>query len=108
MFEFAQSSAKGLHITLNTKTLEAGNVGAFKDGFEENCPAGLDRVTVDMGQVQIIDSSGIGALLGIQKRLTDGKVQLKGVNATVLSVIELLRLHQVFDLEMSASALNEA
>ena len=108
MFEFAPSSATGLHITLNTSTLEAGNIGSFKESFEDHCPSELDEVTVDMSQVQMIDSSGIGALLGIQKRLSDGKVRLQRVNATVLSVIELLRLHQVFDLEVNANAASEA
>ena len=110
MFEFTQKSAKELHIEVKTSTLEAGNVGMLKAEFDEKCPADLNAVTVEMGQVDMIDSSGIGALLGMQKRLegTDGKVRLKNVKPTVVSVIELLRLHQIFELEMGGTVMESA
>lgn len=99
MFEFSQTSTNGLRIVVTCLSLEAANTAEFKAAFDSNCPATLDEVTVDLSAVEMIDSSGIGALLSVHKRLTDGKqVKLLNVQATVLSVIELLRLHQVFNM----------
>ena len=100
MFEFTQTSAKGLRVRISTPSLEAGNVAELREGFEKHAPANLEAVVVEIGEVEMIDSSGIGALLGMQRRLAgDQQVCLRNVNATVLSVIELLRLHQVFRME---------
>ncbi|MGK0184547.1 MAG: anti-sigma B factor antagonist [Verrucomicrobiales bacterium] len=100
MFEFSQTSATGLRILVETLTLEAANTAEFKTELDKHCPATLDEVVVDLTAVEMIDSSGIGALLSVHKRLTEGnQVRLLNVHATVLSVIELLRLHQVFKME---------
>ena len=100
MFEFSQTSATGLRIVISNPSLEAGNIADFKTDFDKHCPAHLESVVVDLSAVEMIDSSGIGALLSVHKRLSDGnQVTLRNVQATVLSVIELLRLHQVFKME---------
>ena len=108
MFEFSQTSAKGLRIVVTVPSLEAGNVAEFKTGFSNHCPTELEEVVVDLEQVEMIDSSGIGALLSVHKRLVEGnQVCLRNVQATVLSVIELLRLHQVFKMEWDETAVEE-
>ena len=100
MFEFSQTSATSLRIVISSHTLEAGNVAEFKAQFELVCPSDLDQVVIDLSAVEMIDSSGIGALLSVHQRLKEGEqVCLRNVKATVLSVIELLRLHQVFHME---------
>lgn len=55
----------------------------------------------DVKQVGFIESSGVGALLGVYKRLTnaDGQVCLTSVQAPVQPVMELLRLHRIFKIE---------
>jgi anti-sigma B factor antagonist len=104
MFEFSQTSATGLRIIISTPSLEAGNITDFKAEFDKCCPAELSDVVVDLSAVEMIDSSGIGALLSVHKRLTDGnQVTLRNVQSTVWSVIELLRLHQVFKMEWEAT-----
>ena len=51
-------------------------------------------------KVDFIDSSGVGALLGVYKRLSgdEPNLQLKRLQPPVQSVIELLRLHTIFDI----------
>jgi anti-sigma B factor antagonist len=60
---------------------------------------GITRVVIDLGPVEFIDSSGVGALLALCKRLPAGAVvQLTRVQAEVRTVLELLRLHRVFEI----------
>jgi anti-sigma B factor antagonist len=60
---------------------------------------GVSRVVIDLGTVGFIDSSGVGALLTLCKWLPPGAVvQLTRVQAEVRAVLELLRLHRVFEI----------
>jgi anti-sigma B factor antagonist len=63
----------------------------------------VSAVTIDFSDVDFIDSSGIGALLGVQKRLkaSDEPVTLLNARNSVIEVIELLRLHRVFRIRKS-------
>lgn len=62
---------------------------------------GVSRVVIDLGTVEFIDSSGVGALLALCKRLPAGAaVQLTHVQAEVRAVLELLRLHRVFEISL--------
>lgn len=55
-------------------------------------------VTVDLGALRLIDSSGIGALVSLYKRAKDygGKVRVRGLRDQPLSIFKLLRLENVF------------
>ncbi|CAN5297721.1 STAS domain-containing protein [soil metagenome] len=106
MVEIQQQSDGVIAITVGEKRLESGNVERFREAIEEACPARPGPVVVDLTAVEMIDSSGIGALLAVYKRQaeTGGRVILRGVQPAVVSVIELLRLHRVFDLELAKPA----
>ena len=103
MFEFSQTADHGMRIALRTKSFEAGNLPEFNCGLAKHCPRELREVEIDFSGVEMIDSSGIGALLSVHKRLKgDGaRVSLNNVQPAVVSVIELLRLHQVFDIAVA-------
>ena len=60
----------------------------------------VTSVEFDFSTVDFIDSSGIGALLGVYKRLPskNASVKLCNVKAPVQAVIELLRLHRIFEI----------
>jgi anti-sigma B factor antagonist len=90
-----------LHLVANTARLDAASAPGFKREFEAAWRAGVQRVTVDLGAVEFLDSSGVGALLSIYKRLPkeNPSVRLLRVKATVQSVIELLRLHRIFEVQ---------
>ncbi len=103
MVEIQQDADGTIGITVAEKNLESGNVEQFREAIDRGCPARAARVTIDLKTVEMIDSSGIGALLAVHKRLAEsgGKVVLRGVQPAVVSVIELLRLHRVFEVEMA-------
>jgi anti-sigma B factor antagonist len=56
------------------------------------------RVVVDLGELSLIDSSGVGALVSLYKRLHEqgGLVRAIGVRGQPLAIFELLRLDVYF------------
>lgn len=104
MFQFNPSS-DGLEILVEVNSFEACTIEDFRSGLATTCGNGARNVVVDLTRVEMIDSSAIGALLSVQKRLVDPgeRVTLRGACPAVLSVIELLRLHRVFRIESPAT-----
>jgi anti-anti-sigma factor len=92
---------KELLVFIATSQFTAATVPDFKMAFESAWKPDISRVVLDLSTVEFMDSSGVGALLGVQKRLsTQGEaVTLKGARAAVVGVIELLRLQRVFKME---------
>lgn len=90
-----------MKIGIKTKRLDATNSADFKNELDTNCQGDLQNVEVDLSEIEFIDSSGIGALLSIQKRLKNDSEPVILINPkpAVLSIIELLRLHRVFRLQ---------
>lgn len=58
------------------------------------------RVLVDLAQVTMIDSSGVGAVVSLFKRVKaqGGQMQVVGAKDQPLSVLKLLKLDKVFGL----------
>ena len=92
-----------LSLAFDAKTLEAANVSQFLSQLDEAGGTPYESAVIDLGGIEMIDSSGVGALLQVHKRLAEsrGPVVLKNVGAAVVSVLELLRLHRVFEIEVS-------
>ncbi len=59
------------------------------------------QVTVDFGSVDYLDSSGIGALIAMQRHLPHGapKMRLLRPSSTVQKLLEICHLHQLFDIQ---------
>ena len=103
--EFTFGNEKSdLKIRINEEKLEAANIDTFKEKLEGIWNGEIKSVTIDMDTVDFIDSSGIGALLSVQKRLKSSgePLVLSNTNPNVVSIIELLRLHRVFTLQPKA------
>ena len=58
------------------------------------------RLAIDLAQVTRIDSTGLGALVTTLKAVRDrgGELVLAGLTPPVRAVVELTRLHRVFDI----------
>lgn len=88
-----------LCLTVTASRLDAHAVRDFKVAVEAAWSLVVRRVTIDLGAVEFLDSSGVGALLSVYKRLPPpANVSLKNVRPSVQTVIELLRLHRIFEL----------
>lgn len=90
-----------LHIIINFPRLDASSSIPLRQKLNFDLPPEVRRAEVEMGEVQFVDSSGIGVLLSVYRKLPkDGaEVVLRNVQAGVLAVLELLRLHRVFKVE---------
>lgn len=96
-----QTQAGSLRITLKTRRLDAAGARDFKQECEAAWSPGVTAVIIDLEAVDFIDSSGVGALLSLYKKLPPGQasVKLARLKPTVQSVIELLRLHRIFEIQ---------
>ena len=57
-------------------------------------------VTVDLSELRLIDSSGVGLIVSLYKRVraNGGQVKFVGVTAQPLVIFKLLRLDRAFEL----------
>ena len=90
-----------LRVELGVNRLDASASRDFKKEVDTIWSTDVTSVEMDFNQVDFIDSSGVGALLGLYKRLPgkEGVMRLTNVKAPVQSVIELLRLHRIFEIQ---------
>jgi anti-sigma B factor antagonist len=63
-------------------------------------------VAIDMSAVRLIDSSGVGAIVSLYKRVVaqGGEVSVRGLNGQPLAIFRLLRLDRLMAAEHSAVA----
>ncbi|MEM9158277.1 MAG: STAS domain-containing protein [Verrucomicrobiota bacterium] len=90
-----------LKVELGVNRLDAASSRDFKKEVDQIWSDDVQTVEMDFDKVDFIDSSGVGALLGVYKRLPQksATVRLNRVKAPVQSVIELLRLHRIFEIQ---------
>lgn len=90
-----------LLVVVDVESLDASNVQHFKSALEPVPWNEIRTAEVDMEKVKFIDSSGVGALLNLVKRLPNRteQVTLLKPSASVVNVVELLRLTRVFALK---------
>ena len=80
------------------EVLDTTTVKEFKRQLAENAAPGR-RLVLDLGRVQFVDSSGLGAILSASRRLaeTGGDLKICGLTPAVRVLFELVRMHRVFD-----------
>jgi anti-sigma B factor antagonist len=64
--------------------------------------AGAQQITLDLGGVPFVDSSGLGVLVGALRRLRetrDGELRVDGVQVGVRKIFEITGLSPMFGLE---------
>jgi anti-sigma B factor antagonist len=90
---------------------------ATADSFKEAVAAAIDdarKVVLDISAVEFFDSAGMGALLGIQKRVAqaEGRLVLTGQSPAVREVFQMVGFDLVFDVQpdvpLAVAALNES
>jgi len=87
-------------LVVNATRLDAPTAREFKRECQQLWPDGVESVVIDLGTVEFIDSSGIGALLSVYERLPGKKLlTLLRVRPPVQLVVELLRLQRILQME---------
>jgi anti-sigma B factor antagonist len=92
----------------------SANAQDFKNRLLEFVENGKRKIAVDFSNVEYIDSSFLGSLVSVLKRITDsdGGVKVFGLAERVRGVFELTRLYKVFDIhddeESAVKSFNDA
>jgi anti-sigma B factor antagonist len=80
--------------------LDALSCPELRPVLDELAESGKCVVTVDLTELRLIDSSGIGALVSLYKRVraNGGGVRFVGVQAQPLLIFKLMKLDRAFEL----------
>jgi anti-sigma B factor antagonist len=79
--------------------LEASNVEDFRNAMA-NILGNVRRVLLDLGNVTFLDSSGMGALIAIWRKVSinDGEIKLCRIGPSVRTLFEIIRIHRILEL----------
>ena len=84
-------------VTVQDARIDAAVALAFKNGMRSETQRGAHRIILDLGAVEFVDSSGLGAIVASMKALGNGrKLVLAGLTPTVEKVFRLTRMDSVF------------
>lgn len=86
-------------VAIKGKSLDASNAGAFKEALKPVL-ATQKQIVLDLGEVEFVDSSGLGAMLSAlrQANTLGGDVKLAKLQRPARVVVELTRMHRVFEI----------
>lgn len=86
-----------LVLGVKTARLEAANTPEFRLALLERIDRGHGQIVLDLGEVEFIDSSALGALIAAVKRMgAVGSIALARPNPTVARLLALTRMDKVF------------
>lgn len=84
---------------LRERRLDACAAGDFKDQIIDFIDEGNHRLVLDMSEVDFVDSSGLGAMVSVLKRVgLDGDLVVCGVCEAVMRMFRLARMDKIFSL----------
>lgn len=80
--------------------LEADTAQEFRDAMSQLAAEGKLRIVLNFGNVSFVDSSGLGCIVSAlrQFRQYDGDIKLACITENIRPLIEIVRLHRVFDI----------
>lgn len=90
-----------LVITINQESLDARVSSTFKENVLDLIQSNkVNRVILDISQLQFIDSSGLGTFLSIQRFLTGigGALKLSCISKPVHTMFEIVSMHKIFEI----------
>mgnify|MGYP000088299404 CR=1 FL=1 len=86
-----------LTVTVQENRIDAASALQFKERMRDVTQGTAHRVILDLGQVQFLDSSGLGAVVAVMKLLApDRKLELSNLTPTVEKVFRLTRMDTIF------------
>jgi anti-sigma B factor antagonist len=96
---FSQNKdSSGVLVVQVDGQLIVGNRHELKDLIQAALERGERRLLIDFSRTGYIDSSGLGALVSISKRVREagGELRLSGLNDDLRSLFELTKLDTLF------------
>ncbi|MBP1764982.1 MAG: hypothetical protein H6Q65_2040 [Firmicutes bacterium] len=98
--EYEIREADGTVIVVLSGNFYVESVAKLREDCLRHITEGKTFFVFDMYNLEYIDSSGLGVLITVQKRVRQrgGKVTLCGLRGIVRELFELTRLDKVFDM----------
>ena len=85
--------------------LTSVNAKAFKDELSALFETGMTQIIIDFTKVTFLDSSGLGALVGILKKLGfRGELTICGLSTDVAHMFKISRMDKVFSIQPDVPA----
>ena len=86
-------------IRIPGPTLDASSTKAFKADVAPLLTEGA-KIVFDLSNLKFVDSSGLGAMLSSLRQINGlgGDLKLCAMNKPVRALIELVRMHRVFEI----------
>ena len=88
-----------LVITMVDKRLDAGAVDDFRTKMSQHIADGENKIVLNLSNAEFIDSSGLGAIVGVLKMMGDnGKMVICGATDSTMRMFKLTRMNKVFNM----------
>ena len=91
------------------RELNAANARAFRSALARALPQDLQAIEIDLSQTQAVDGAGLGALVALYETAQEHRkregfaIRLTNPTPTVQQMIELARLHHLFEIASPGS-----
>lgn len=85
-------------LALDGAILGGPEAGALNEELHRLIDAGKHNVVIDLGKVALMNSSGLGMLIGAYTTVKNngGDLKLAALNENVRKLIEMTKLHTIF------------
>jgi anti-anti-sigma factor len=96
------TSIDGANVTLNiTGELDAVSVPDLRPVLDDLINKGHKKIVVDLAGLRLIDSSGVGAIVYLFRRLrgVGGTLVVRGATDQPLAILRLLKLDQILAID---------
>ncbi len=86
-------------VVVPGKALDASNSKDFKTSLASSLTPGA-KIILDLGNLDFVDSSGLGAMVSSLRQVcgVGGDLKLCALKKPVRALIELVRMHKVFEI----------
>ena len=102
MLKFEQSAHGDMTVLSVSGNLDSLTVPEIRPEIENIVAAGTRKVALDLSGLEVIDSSGIGAIVSLFKRVrsmgSGADVKIVGVRGQPREILRLLGLERAFDI----------
>jgi anti-sigma B factor antagonist len=95
-----EETSNNIGILKLTGRLDASAVKSLKENVNSLVKKDIKSIVIDLGEVDFIDSSGLGSLVSCLRLVNKetGDIRLASLQDQIRSLIELTRLHRVFQI----------
>jgi anti-sigma B factor antagonist len=105
-FTVSKSETDGVVVVEPKGEIDVYTAPQLKEQAASAIEEGADRLVIDLSKVGFMDSSGLGVLVSLLKRVRDtgGTLRLVIPDERILKIFRITNLDKVFDIDPALSA----